>query len=474
MALPDSYVLIDLETTGADPVSDRITEIAMLRFEQGELTARFETLVHPARPIPDPIQRLIGITDDMVANAPDFAAVAGTVRAMLDAAVFIAHNARFDYGFICNEFARLGQHFEAPVLCTVKLSRALFPEHHRHGLDALIARHELACDARHRAMGDVSVLCQFLALAQRRFNPDTLAAACERAMKFAPRPRTLPDGALEGLPDAVGVYVFYGDHDAPLYVGRSASLRARVLEHFAATGRAGKQAELADKVRRVEWFETAGELSAMLLESDLLARLCPRHNRLPPGGREAFGVRVVMRRRRPPVLQRVMLSGSDPASWQDVWGLFRERREAEHVLRELAAAYRLCPRRLGIESPGTGPCQASQSGRCGGVCAGREAPAAHDARLFGALQSVSLKPWPWPGAVVFAEHSVHSHCSAWHVFDRWCHLGTTDSEASLLALCEHLPAPAFDLDRYRLLQRWLNKPANLALAQPVVTGQGQP
>ena len=446
---------------------DRITEIAILRFEGGEPAGRLETLVDPARPIPDYIQRLIGITDDMVADAPRFDAVADGVRAMLDGAVFVAHNARFDYGFIRNEFARLGQNFDAPVLCTVRLSRALFSEHHRHGLDALIARHGLSCDARHRAMGDVEVLRQFLALARTRFNDKALAAACDRAMKLAPRPRTLPEGVLEGLPDAAGVYVFFGEENSPLYVGRSVSLRARVLEHFATRERAGKQAELADRVRRIEWHETAGELSAMLLEGELLGNLRPSHNRLSQAGDEGFGLKVVARRKRPPSLQWVALAGTDPAEWQEVHGTFRNRKEADHVLRELAGAYMLCPRRLGIEPAGSGPCQAFRNKRCAGVCAGRESSEAHDARLIGALASVSLKPWPWPGAVAFVEQSEHAQRSAWHVFDRWCHLGSADDEAGFAALCANLPAAAFYLDRYRMMQRWLGNPEHVALARPL-------
>mgnify|MGYP001194196281 CR=1 FL=1 len=472
VTFPDPYALIDLETTGANPVIDRITEIAILRFEGGELVGRLETLVNPARPIPDYIQRLIGITDDMVAGAPRFEALADSVRAILEGAVFVAHNARFDYGFIRNEYARLSQSFDAPVLCTVKLSRALFPEHHRHGLDALIARHGLTCDARHRAMGDVEVLRQFLDMARTRFNAKALSTACERAMKLAPRPRTLPEGVLEGLPDAAGVYVFFGDGDAPLYVGRSPSLRARVLEHFAASDRAGKQAELADKTRRVEWHETAGELSAMLLEAELLASLRPTHNRLAQGDDDVFGLKVVVRRRRPPSLQRIPLAGSDPLGWADVHGTFRNRKESDHVLRELAAAYMLCPRRLGIESAGSGPCQAYRNKRCAGVCAGRESPEAHDDRLLGALKSISLKPWPWPGAVAFVEHSEHAQRSAWHVFDRWCHLGTASDASGFEALCANLPPRRFDLDRYRMMQRWLANPDHLALAMPLRVANG--
>ncbi len=132
-----------METTGApNPVVDRVTEIAILRVEGGQLVERWSSLVKPGMPIPPSIQGFTGITDAMVAAAPPFAELADGVRALLADCVFVAHNARFDYGFIKNEFRRIGQDFDAPVLCTVKLSRALYPQFHRHGLDALIERHQ--------------------------------------------------------------------------------------------------------------------------------------------------------------------------------------------------------------------------------------------------------------------------------------------------------------------------------------------
>jgi DNA polymerase-3 subunit epsilon len=464
VSLPESLVLIDVETTGANPVHDRVTEIAVLRVERGEVVDRWQSLVNPQRSIPPLIQRLIGITDDMVAGAPSFAELADGLRARLEGAVFVAHNARFDYGFIRNEFARLEQGFDAPVLCTVKLSRALYPEHHRHGLDALIARHAFNCDARHRAMGDAEVLWQFARLVTDAFPEEVLARACERAMKLPARPAGLPDGVLEGLPDATGVYYFYGDNDLPLYIGKSVSLRARVMEHFAAGGSSGKDAALARKVRRVEWEETAGELEAMLRESMLVKLRQPLHNRQLREDGEVFGLRLVPGRKRAPILERVPLGGTDPASWEGLHGTFRSRKESDNLLRALALHYRLCPRRLGLEPGSGGACLAHQIKRCAGVCAGKESFAGHDQRLLGALASVTLRAWPWDGPVVVAERAEHSGREAFHLLDRWCHLGSADSMEALQAMAPQA-VRRFDLDIYRILVRWFAADANREAAR---------
>jgi DNA polymerase-3 subunit epsilon len=467
VSLPETLVLVDVETTGANPVTDRITEIAVLRVERGEVVARWETLVNPQCPIPPLIQRLVGISDDMVASAPIFALVAAKVREMLAGAVFVAHNARFDYGFIRNEFVRIGEQFDAAVLCTVKLSRALYPEHHRHGLDALIERHGFTCEARHRAMGDTEVLWQFARLVGTAFSGEVLARACERAMKAPTRPSGLPEGALEGLPDAPGVYFLYGEGELPLFIGHGASLRGRVLEQLTASGRKGKDAELAAKVRRVTWRESAGELAAQLLETQLVAAQRPLHNRMVAPPEEVFGLRLVAARKRPPVVERVRIGGTDPVAWEEVHGSFRTRKEAENLLRELARAYQLCPRRLGIEVGANGVCSAYSARRCAGVCAGKESIAAHDARLMGALGAVTLRAWPWPGAVVVSERSAHAELAAFHLVDRWCHLGSADSREGLEALLATAPGRRFDLDIYRILTRWLAVPDHLEAVTPV-------
>jgi DNA polymerase III subunit epsilon len=466
VSLPESLAFLDVETTGANPVVDRVTEIAVIRVEGGRVVERWESLVNPGIPIPPTIQRFTGITNAMVAAAPAFPALAESLQAILEGCVFVAHNARFDYGFIKNEFQRAGADFQAPVLCTVKLSRALYPEYHRHGLDALIERHGLACSARHRAMGDTEVLWSFARLVEEAFPADTLLRAVDRAMKRPARPAGLPEGAVEGLPDGPGVYLFYGDNDLPLYIGKSVSLRARVMDHFAADHKSGKEAMLTQQVRRVEWIETAGELGALLREAALVKTLQPLHNRMLRSTEEVFALQLRPNRKRPPILERVPIRGSDPAGWEGLFGTFRSRKEADNLLRELAHLYQLCPRRLGLEPGTSGACLAHQMKRCAGVCAGRERPEEHDARLAGALASSRLKAWPWAGRVVVAEAHPVSGLHQWHLLDRWCHLGSADSREALAELVESRPPRAFELDTYRTLARWLDAPAHRAQVSP--------
>lgn len=157
----EKMIFVDLETTGANLVNDRITEIGIVAVHLDGEVERWSSFVNPGRPIPSFIQGLTGISDDMVQTAPSFESLADAVHERLADGLFIAHNARFDYGFLHHAFARTGHALQSEMLCTVKLSRTLFPEEKRHNLDTLIERHGLIPEARHRALADADLLWQF-------------------------------------------------------------------------------------------------------------------------------------------------------------------------------------------------------------------------------------------------------------------------------------------------------------------------
>lgn len=458
MQLP-RLAIVDLETTGADPSRDRITEIAILITEGEQLIEQWSSLVNPGMPIPQRIQELIGISDEMVADAPPFTDLADTVHAKLSGAVFVAHNARFDYGFLRAAFEAERKHWDAPVMCSVKFSRALDPEHSRHGLDAIIARGGYTIDARHRALDDAIIVWRFIADALQRADETRLQRAWDKAYSTSSVPR-LPSGNLEALPDCPGAYVFRGPTGQILQIGRARDLRSQVLGLFTATRTDAKSKRLAANVHDVETWPCAGELGAQLQELALLHRL---KDSTPT---QALGWRWLKDTPKPPLLVLEDLQGSNPAEWQDVFGNFRGEREAKTALQEMARQHRLCATRIGLELS-DGPCQAAHLGRCNGVCSGKENPRLHDLRLATALASLRLRAWPWPGAVLVREAHSASERAETHVFDRWCHLGSASSEAELGELLADRPPRRFDADTARLLQRWFNTNEHVAAAIPV-------
>lgn len=275
----EPMVFVDLETTGATGTVDRITEIGIVEVnEEGEVR-EWSSLVNPQTSIPPFIQNLTGISDAMVAQAPTFEELSEEVLLRLHGRLFVAHNARFDYGFLKNEFKRVGVDFKATVLCTVKLSRKLFPQFSKHSLDALIERHQLHMPARHRALADASVLWQFWQILQQQVPASQLQEAVGILTGHSSWPTHLDRAVLDELPERHGVYLFYGDAAVPLYIGKANKLRQRVLSHFGADHRLAKEMSLAQQIRRLEWIETPGEMGALLLEAQLIKRWQPIHNR---------------------------------------------------------------------------------------------------------------------------------------------------------------------------------------------------
>jgi DNA polymerase III subunit epsilon len=277
-AVDASVVFVDLETTGGSLADHRITEIGVV--EAGPLgISRWSTLVDPQRPIPPFVQQLTGITDDMVRGAPTFDAIAPELLKRLQGKLFAAHNANFDRGFLRSEFKRAGFAFEPDVLCTVRLSRALFPHEKRHGLDALVERHALVPLARHRALADADLLWQFWRRLHCELPLDVLREQIERTVRRYQIAGEITEELLDTAPAGCGVYAFYDDSGGALYVGRSVRLRQRVRAHLIGERRSAREMRMAQQIRRVEWRETGGELGALLTEAQWINALQPKYNR---------------------------------------------------------------------------------------------------------------------------------------------------------------------------------------------------
>ena len=448
--LDQPLVFLDVETTGTNAVYDRITEVGLVEVERGRFVGEWSALVNPGVRIPSVIQAMTGITDDMVALAPAFEVIAPQLLARLEGKLLVAHNARFDYGFLRNEFRRAGLRYTSRVLCTVKLSRKLNPQEARHGLDALIARHGIACDARHRALGDARVLWELVCHWRRATDPARIATVVDSLVKAPAVPAGLPDGALEDIPEAPGVYLFYGENEAVLYVGKSINLRARVMAHFAGDHRDAKDMKIAHQVKRVDWIETGGELTALIKEARLVKELAPVYNRRLRRTTElcAWCWRAEDAVAAPRLVTAREL---EEVGFNDLYGLFRSRAAALEAMREIATAHQLCSIVLGLEK-GKGPCFAHQLKRCRGACAGKESLVAHGLRLGAALAGLRMRPWPFKGRVGVRENGAEGNMI---VFDRWCYLGTVRSEEELRELGSR---PVFDLDTYRILVRFLDQP----------------
>jgi DNA polymerase-3 subunit epsilon len=465
--LHDCYVLLDLETTGATAHHDRITEVALVRVEQGQEVARWSSLVNPGMPIPPFIERLTGISSRMVADAPTFEDIAPQVHSFLADAVLIAHNVRFDHGFLKNEFSRLEMELRVKTLCTVRLSRKLYPQFKSHGLDAIMQRHALSTTSRHRAMGDVEVVLAWLHQVQQEIGSVALTQAARELLNGSSSIPSRLQTSVQSLPAGPGVYIFYGESPLPLYVGKSVNIRTRVMSHFQADHKVSKEMRIAQELVRIETIETAGELGALLLEARLVKKMQPVYNRQLRRQNLLCAWKLAETPFQMPLLTLVNLQDMTSDDLRQLYGPYRSKKQALDALRTLATEQRLCPKAPGLES-GKNRCFAHQMGQCQGVCCGQERPELHFARLQAALVRQRLATWPFKGPIAVKEKGTEQERCEVHVFDQWCHVTTLQSEEQWHSFQEtrhtagEQAALAFDLDTYKLLQKHLQKPQTWA------------
>lgn len=455
--LDQPIACVDVETTGTSPQHDRITEVGIVEIDPDGTTREWSTLVNPGVGIPPFIQNLTGINDAMVATAPTFAEIAEEVQRRLSGRLFVAHNVRFDYGFIRNEFKRNDTRYSADTLCTVKLSRRLYPQFFKHNLDSLIERLGIEVADRHRALTDARVLATFLKQLPHEHAHEAIQQAVRHVMAKPALPAHIPEGLIDDIPDSPGVYLFFGEDDLPLFVGKSSGLRTRVLGYFAADRRTSKEHRLAQQIKKIEWRETAGELSALLLEARLAKELRPSQNTLhkapdlcswqmvaaPQGG-----MKVELRR----------VEAFDFGDAGNLYGLFPSPRKALQSLREIAEAHRLCPIQLGVEQPArqsarASACSAHAHKKCRGVCLGHEDYFKHDMRLMEALARLRIQPWPYSGPIGIQES--YAGRDEILLLDRWSYLGTARNESEIESILATRTPAIFDPDIYKILTKHL-------------------
>ncbi len=455
--------IVDVETTGTNSFYHRIIEIAVLRVEHGAIVGTFHSLVNPGRYVSPVITQITGITNEDLASAPPFEEVADEVKEALDDALFVAHNARFDYGFVKREFEHLGIPFSAKCLCTVRLSRKLFPRARSHSLDSVIRRFRIAPEHRHRAMDDARVVYDFLARVQESEDPRRLETAVSEILRANALPAYLDRKIIDRLPEAPGVYLFYGGKGELLYVGKSKNIRDRVHSHFTA----GNERAMHQQVCRIDCRETAGELGASLLESRLIKEMRPIYNQMARQKRKVIVARKFVDGRGYANALLDEIDYVDPEGAGSIMAMFRSMTQARDSVREIARSYGLCLKLLGLERARE-YCFAYHLKQCQGACMAEEDPAAYNARFAAAFEERRVKAWPYAGRIAIEEKKTDSEGEVF-IVDNWCLVDTF--KYSEFGYQEHIPGTyTFDYDSYRILARYLKNGGRLRNVKPVPGG----
>ncbi len=368
------YAFIDIETTGLDPQHDRIIEIAIVLYNGQEVAEVFSSYLNPGRIIPARIGTLTGINPRELETAPAFYQIARRIVELTEGKTIAGHNIRFDYGFLKNEFKRLGYDYQRRQLCTLRLARERLPGLPSYQLGAVCARLGISNESAHRALGDARASLAIF----RHFQKETRHSSSPFATATV-LPPGLSKEHISALPAETGVYFFYGERERLLYIGKSRNIRKRVMSHFYSDLKSSRERELKQQTREIRFIRTGSELIALLLEADLVKAKQPPFNRelrqlhysygLFAGEKDGY-LNLSLRR----------INGEADAQIG-----FRNRFEAERFLKTMIEKYRLCQKYAHFHRSG-GACFNYHIQRCRGACTGKEPPEEYNLRVKKMLQ----------------------------------------------------------------------------------------
>ncbi|CAA0082920.1 exonuclease domain-containing protein [Zhongshania aliphaticivorans] len=472
------FALVDLETTGGQPREDQIMEVAIrLEDSRGHTLGQWQSLVDPQCSIPFFIQNLTGISAATVRGQPRFAEVVDTVWGYLEGAILVAHNAKFDAGFLRHHLRCLGYEYEPKVLCTLKLARTLYPDWPKHGLEAICNRIGFYSEVHHRAMADVDAMKAFLDYARGDKGEAVFNFELGLQLGLPVLPPSINQGDIDAIPCQPGVYRLLGEAGELLYLGGAASLQTQVLSHFTNCSGDSKATKLARRVCGVQWHVLAGELSVGFYLSASLRFEKPQMQRRAKAIGKPCCVRFVLNDNGVTQLRfRSGLPASVVHSGECV-AIFRDRKQAKMRVVELAEESALCLRLLGIlaegESCGCADCTLVSDvlNENLGVVAQQEV----NQKLAEALASYLYTPWPFDEPVFIYEQNA-SGFGEWHLINAWRYYGSFVWDADTKLMRERIvtgedttasinlegakrrceQAKDFQYEHYRLIKAFIN------------------
>lgn len=447
--IPLPAVLVDIETTGG-PRHGRITEIAIIEIDEHEIR-EWSTLVNPEIGIPINIQHLTGITNEMVASAPRFEEVCEEVFSKLKDKLFIAHNVGFDYGFLRKELGNVGISYKAPLMCSVQLSRALYPTAASHSLENIIIRHGIIVQYRHRALDDAQATYRFLQLAQNEHGVEKFRAAFHKQFQYGDLPLGIDPDIISKIPRTSGIYYLWDSDNKLLYIGKGNNIRAEVFAQFLSGEKSPLEAKLASQTADVTWEITPGELSTTILHTQKIDQLKPALNKRTQTVDSLCSV-FLKEDKNGWLNPRIVFADEMGRSTQRLYGMFTAEKHALKEIKKIFTAQNLCfnalPHRA---STGLLVCENNQCK----VCNAGEIYLKHNIRLHAAFEQLALRRWPFKTPIAIEESG--SGCETVHIIvNNWCLLGVAKSMEDYHDV---LPFPEnFRLDRnvYKFLVRYVN------------------
>lgn len=346
---------------------------------------RYETLINPGHLIPSYIQALTGITNEMVADAPAFEAVAATIFEMLNGKVFVAHNVNFDYSFIHSQLRHLGYDYEAQKLCTVRMSRKILPGHQSYSLGKLCYALGIRHTNHHRAGGDTEATAALFKMLLDNDTEGHILKSLKRTSKEHVLPPNVPKEDFEKLPYTAGVYYFHDEKGKVVYVGKAKNIRYRVSSHFSNNATTRQKQNFMRHIHRISFEECGTELMAAVKESSEIKRLWPRFNAAQKRREDVYGIISFYDQN-----GYLRLAVDKINSRYEVVTSYHHAENASAALRQLVHDFDLCPKLCFINE---GLYDAKMHNiLCKKACEQQETAASYNSRVTTAIEKLKNLP----------------------------------------------------------------------------------
>jgi DNA polymerase-3 subunit epsilon len=366
------YAVVDLETTGTNANTGKVTEIAILIHDGTKIIDEFVTLVNPECKIPYRITQITGINNRMVEHAPKFYEVAKKVIEITKDCVFVAHNVSFDYNFLRSEFNEFGYDYKREKLCTVKLSRKLIPGRRSYSLGNLTTDLDIPHGSKHRAEGDARATAHLLDILLS-IEPD-LSNLDLKGLNS-----NLNKQLVKELPEEPGVYYFHDDQGEIIYIGKSINIHKRILSHLT-NNKTQRAIEMRHQVADITYELTGNELVALLLESDEIKKHMPKFNRAQRRTSYTYALYEFLDENS---YINLCIDRSDAK--KNPVTTFKNKASAQEFLYQLCETHNLCQKLCGLYKT-SGACFHHSIHQCNGACIGEEAPEEYNDRVLAALE----------------------------------------------------------------------------------------
>lgn len=374
------YAIVDIETTGGYAANNGITELAIVLHDGQKITGRFETLIRPVQEIPRYIQVLTGITPAMVQNAPLFEELAPRIMELLANRVFVAHNVNFDYSFLKHHLSQAGFELICPKLCTVRLTKKVFPGLLSYSLGNLCRHFNISIEQRHRAGGDVDATAKLFELLVANNAQLHIDSFIRRSAKEQSLPPNLPKEEVEKLPYTPGVYYFHDQKGKVVYVGKAKNLKYRVRSHFTHNGSGRQRQDFLRTIYSISYKTCSTELMAFIFENIEIRRLWPPFNYSQKSFTATYALYFF------PDQAGYMRLAIDKKrkNLQPVY-TFNLLTEGRNLLNQLIKQFQLCPKLCFIQNDEE-VCTGIQEKTCKGACEKKESAAKYNKRVQKAIQ----------------------------------------------------------------------------------------